>query len=174
MSIQILTQALLKEFIKYTPETGVFTWVKKTSPLSRIHIGNIAGTINKQTGYIYFNLFGKNYYCHRLAFLYITGEFPLHEVDHINGIKNDNVFSNLRMATKSQNMQNVKIKNNNTSGVTGVKYDKSRDAWIARIEVGKKLIFLKQSKVFSEAVSARKEAEFKYFGIFAYSNQYLA
>jgi hypothetical protein len=51
---------------------------------------------------------GYKSYAHRLAFLYMTGSLPPADVDHVNGVRNDNRWSNLRLATRSQNMWNVK------------------------------------------------------------------
>jgi hypothetical protein len=70
-----LTQEKLKENLDHNPETGLFTW--KVSNNNRIKIGNIAGSVSKTTGYRIIRFNKKNYLAHRLAFLYINGEFPL-------------------------------------------------------------------------------------------------
>jgi hypothetical protein len=89
-------------------------------------------------------------------------------VDHINHQKNENRKSNLRIATIVENVRNSKISKRNTSGVTGVRWHKRYNKWIANIVVYGKTIHLGYYDVFEEAVKARKKAEEKYFGDFSY------
>ena len=93
-------------------------------------------------------------------------------VDHIHGegSRHDNRKSNLRIATKQENNRNRKLCSTNTSGVTGVTFDKSRNKWCAQIVVNNKNIHLGRFNNFEDAVKARKEAEEKYFGEFSYDN----
>lgn len=88
--------------------------------------------------------------------------------DHKNTHKNDNRKENLRDATRSQNNMNRGIQSNNTSGVTGVQWDKKQQKWVAQIKISGKTILLGYYPLKEEAVYARKEAEKKYFGEFAY------
>lgn len=89
-------------------------------------------------------------------------------IDHKNHENNNCRKENLRRATNSKNQMNKKIQNNNTSGVTGVIWNKSRNNWHARISVHKKRISLGYFKNFEDAVKVRKEAELKYFGEYRY------
>ncbi len=98
-----ITQEYLKIILEYNPETGKFKWLVKTS--NRIKIGMEAGTL-RSNGYLKTNINGQLYYNHRLAFLYMTGRWPTHNIDHINGSKDDNSWINLREATHSQNNKN--------------------------------------------------------------------
>ena len=87
-------------------------------------------------GYYYISLWknnkGKKHKIHRLvAFTYCINLEDYDIVDHINRIKTDNMFNNLRWTTISGNVRNTKLFNTNTSGTKGVTYDKSRDAWVA-------------------------------------------
>ena len=91
-------------------------------------------------------------------------------VDHKNGITYDNRKNNLRKCTISQNQFNVIKRKDNTSGVKGVSYYKTRNTWRARITVNGKIICLGYFENFEDAVKARKEAEEKYFGEFSYDN----
>lgn len=91
-------------------------------------------------------------------------------VDHINHMKNDNRKNNLRIASRTENNRNVQLSSNNTSGTTGVRWHKVCEKWIANITVNKKLLHLGYYDNFEDAVSARKEAEEKYFGEFSYGN----
>lgn len=91
--------------------------------------------------------------------------------DHINGNKMDDRKDNLRDATHSQNNMNKGIQKNNTSGTTGVVFDKRRNKWCAQIKINKKNIRLGYYIDKNNAIKARKEAEEKYFGEFAYKGQ---
>ena len=98
-----ITQEYLKSILSYDPETGLFTWLVQKG--ARALVGSIAGTI-RNNGYLKINIDKQLYYAHRLAHLYMTGEWPKNHIDHINGIKNDNHWCNLREATYSQNNKN--------------------------------------------------------------------
>ena len=88
-------------------------------------------------------------------------------VDHIYGNRNDNRKAFLRLATRTQNNQNKRLRSDNTSGVTGVNYHKKRNSWVARIRVNKQEIRLGYFVTFESAVRARLQAEKEYFGEFA-------
>lgn len=85
-------------------------------------------------------------------------------IDHINGDPLDNRKENLRICTQSENLLNRKLSKNNTTGVAGVKYDKHRKSYVARITVEGKEIYLGQYSTLQEAKKIRFEAEKKYFG----------
>ena len=116
----MLTQNQLKEYLHYNANTGMFTRIKSGQG---IRFGSIAGRI-KPSGYLYIGLQRQEYYAHRLAFLFMTGTFPSNEIDHINGVKDDNRWFNLREATPSENKCNIGKYNNNTSGFKGVSWNK--------------------------------------------------
>jgi hypothetical protein len=140
MTENILTQQRLKQLLKYDHETGVFTRIGVVRKLSRGHIGEVAGTFHSPNGYIRIGVNYKYYRAHRLAWLYVTGEWPKHQIDHINGIKYDNRWCNLRLATSSQNKYNCKIRQDNKSGYKGVHYQEGK--WIANCTVNKKQYYL--------------------------------
>ena len=132
----MLTQEKLKEYLRYNPETGIFIWIKSTS--NRIKLGGQVGNINT-IGYRETKLLGERYLLHRLAFLYVNGEFPENHIDHINGIRDDNRISNLRDVTTHGNMQNMRVPTKrNTVGLLGVSYDKMRNKFKAQICVNSK------------------------------------
>lgn len=129
----MLTQEYLKSRVHYNPETGNFTWITNHKNAKS---GAIAGYLN--SGYRCIGINGKYYKSHRLAFLYMTGSIP-EFCDHINRIKHDNRWSNLRPATKSKNCANKKIQINNSSGYPGVSWDKESKKWSASIRKNNKL-----------------------------------
>lgn len=101
-------------------------------------------------------------------FLLDIEEFSEFEVDHINHIRCDNRKENLRICTHSQNKMNIGLRNNNTSGVTGVGWQKNMHMWRSRIKKNRTEISLGFYKNFNDAVKARKEAEKIYFGEYSY------
>lgn len=118
-------------------------------------------------GYIEIGLLGRLYRAHRLAFVYMTGEEPFHNVDHINGNRADNRWKNLRVCNQSQNMGNVGLRKNNTSGHPGVVFDKERGKWRAQIRIGGKKTNLGRFDDFEDAVEAHNLAHAANFGEFS-------
>lgn len=98
-----LTQTRLRELLDYNPETGEFTW--KVTRRGRAAAGSVAGS-PIGNGYIRVHVDGRKYRAHRLAFFYMTGEWPKDEVDHKDLNKSNNAWDNLRESTHTQNMQN--------------------------------------------------------------------
>jgi len=114
----MITADKLRALLQYDIKTGVFTW--SVSLNRKIKIGIIAGT-KSGNGYSCIKISGKVYKAHRLAWLYVYGHWPLHEIDHINGIRDDNRICNLRDVTKSINQQNQKrAQRHGKSGFLGV------------------------------------------------------
>lgn len=107
---------------------------------------------------------------HRLIMDVMDKDWRKVQVDHIHGSesRNDNRKSNLRIVNTSQNQMNKKLQSNNTSGVTGVSLNKNKTKWRARIKVNGKEKSLGEFVDFEDAVKARKDAERKYFGEYAY------
>lgn len=92
------------------------------------------------------------------------------DIDHINGNPLDNRKSNLRIVTRSQNNMNRKTQSNNTSGISGVCFNNHAKKWQAQIKINNINIYLGSFDNFSDAVSARKAAEEKYFGEYSFDN----
>ena len=121
----MLTQKRLKELLSYSPVVGVFEW---RSPRRRVRVGFLAGAVTP-SGYIAIGVDRKVYRAHILAWMYMTGELPDGHIDHIDGDRSNNAWSNLRIATRSQNAANSRTATSNTSGVKGVFWCKSTKKW---------------------------------------------
>jgi hypothetical protein len=154
-----ITQKELQRILHYDPDTGIFIWKARTA--NRTHIGTIAGTKSVR-GYVCIQINKKIYAAHRLAFLYMEGYLPENDVDHINRIKDDNRWCNLREVSKSCNKRNQKVSKNNTTGVSGVYWKSDNKMWCCTIGAGGSKIFLGYFKNKLDAAKARLEAEVKY------------
>lgn len=127
----ILDQTGLKDQLSYDPETGVFTWAQTRPGTAKK--GTHAGCKNRE-GYVQIMVRGKYHAAHRLAWLYVYGEWPVLQVDHINGNPNDNRIANLRLVSASENAQNKrKARSDNSSGFLGVTAHYGK--WRAQISV---------------------------------------
>lgn len=129
-----LTQEHLKEIVSYDPDTGGFAWLQ---PPRDVPVGTPTGHL-ANNGYFYICLYSKRYLAHRLAWLYMHGAWPKNQIDHINQVRTDNRFANLRDVTPSQNLHNVSWTCTNRSGVRGVSWDKRQQKWRATIAIGRK------------------------------------
>lgn len=114
----MLTAARLREVLDYNPKTGVFRW-KVDRNGGQFPAGSVAGGID-ELGYRRIKIDGKRYKAHRLAWLYMTGDWPPNDIDHKNRQPGDNRWKNLRSATESQNLANRPKPRNNSSGFKGV------------------------------------------------------
>lgn len=127
------TAAEVRELLNYDPETGIFTRRVATGGRYGAAVGSVAGTLG-DTGYLMISLRSKQYRAHRLAWLYMTGEWPANEIDHLNGIRTDNRFQNLRDVTAQVNQQNRRAANKSSStGLLGASWSKREGAYVARI-----------------------------------------
>jgi hypothetical protein len=158
----------LKEFLDYNPETGIFIWKKTTNP--RIKVGSEAGCEKVKTKNLVYREIKFNYIqyrAHRLAYYMYHGIDPRNnDIDHEDRNGLNNKINNLRLATHSDNSKNRSIAENNTSGVTGVTWDKRRGKWQAQLKLNGKHKFLGYYLNIQDAAQARKEGEKKYFGKF--------
>lgn len=159
IKVSLLTQERLMEVLYYTPETGVWTW--KVSTNRSIKVGSRAGCVSKRDGYRKIRIDGVLHTSARLAFLYIMGGYPT-EADHINRIRHDDRWENLRDVTRQRNTRNQGINSTNTSGATGVSLHKHTGKWQAYIAINGKQIYLGHYEEFHDAVMARYCVELKY------------
>lgn len=162
MHTQIITQKQLKGFVNYSPMTGLFSWKYSRGSTKA---GRVAGWTCDDC-YIKIQINGKAYGAHRLAVLYMTGNFPEHEIDHINHDALDNRWHNLRSVTHLENGKNQSLFRNNASGHTGVYRQNHRGKptgkWLAHIRVNGVRIWLGTHATKSDAIAARAAANRKY------------
>jgi hypothetical protein len=128
-----LTAERLRSLLDYNPLTGLFTRLVRTANCTKV--GEVVGTVDAQ-GYIGIKIYGRRYKAHRLAWLYQTGKWPEDQVDHENLNRSDNKWSNLREATRSQNMHNTPVQKNNKLGLKGVRSEKG-GKFTARITINR-------------------------------------
>lgn len=158
-----LTRKILKTYLNYNAKTGVWRWVRST-PNSSAKAGALAGNINN-TGYLTISIFGRAYLAHRLAWFYVKGRWPKHDVDHKNTKRDDNRFRNLRAATKSENLGNSKKRKDNKTGYKGVSF--RRGKWVAYIGLAGRNRFLGSFSAPEKAHVAYLAAAKKQWGRFA-------
>jgi HNH endonuclease/AP2 domain len=129
----MITQAILAEYLHYDPETGVFTRLKYSPKTPKRNRTGVAGGF-RPDGYMTIAVQGQRHLAHRLAWLYVHGEWPAKGIDHINGNTSDNRVGNLRLADQSENNQNRRAASSRSkTGLLGASFDKARGKYIAFI-----------------------------------------
>jgi hypothetical protein len=145
MNISSLTQENLRKILHYDRETGVFTWLARRSG---VKYGKAVGSM--KDGYLVIRVHRRLYRAHRLAWLYMTGDWPSEQIDHIDGNRANNSWKNLREADYFVNAQNErKARSNSKTGFLGVIWSKGK--FQAEITVGRKSKYLGR---FSSAAEA--------------------
>ncbi|KXJ56568.1 MAG: hypothetical protein AXW12_00615 [Thalassospira sp. Nap_22] len=155
-----------RELLDYNPDTGAFKWIV---PRKGAKAGRVAGSSNNH-GYIRICVDGEHYLAHRLAFIWMTGKCP-EFVDHINGVRNDNRWGNIRAATASQNQMNKRSRKRSSSRFLGVRWQKRDRRWLAQIRVNRKAHHLGSFSTEIEAALAYNSAASEHFGVFANLNR---
>lgn len=138
---QSLTAQEVAKHVRYEPKTGR---VVRLVGNSKCPAGAEAGSADSRTGYRYLSVARRRVAVHRVAILLSTGRWPRGEVDHINGVKSDNRLQNLRDVDRRTNAQNLHgpQRNNRSSGLLGVTWNKRAGKWQAQIKVGDSLRYL--------------------------------
>lgn len=142
---------ILRQLISYDPESGSFSWRKN---------GRDAGCVFK-SGYRYIRINGSAYRAERIAWKIENGDDPAGQIDHINGIKDDDRICNLRVCSNSENSRNKKTGARNTSGYKGVTFQSGR--YRAQIQVGGKHVSLGMFSTPEEAHDAYAKAAKRFF-----------
>lgn len=162
----IISQEELRRLFDYNPETGVLSRLVKTG--RNCSLGPVSSTPNNN-GYILVRVGGRKHSAHRIIWAWMTGVRPDIDIDHRDLNKANNKWSNLRLATRSQNQANCNLPANNTSGKKGVSYCSKRMKFQAQIRVDDRLIFLGRFGKLEHAAAAYDKAAKQHFGEFARS-----
>lgn len=157
-----ITQEELKQLLSYDPVTGVFTWLVDRAN-GKILAGDEAGHV-RENGYRYISIDYGQFLASRLAFLFMTGNFPPKLVDHKNGKTTDNRWENLRPATHYQNSTNRVYRRRNKTGMKGVSFRPERQKFQASIRLEGYQKHLGYFATADEAGEAYKNAEAQYRG----------
>lgn len=165
------------EYFTYNPETGDLIW--KERPLSSFsslrawatfqrYSGRVAGTSSHPSGYVIVEIGGSGHKAHRVIWEMLHGPIPPKmEVDHKDGVRDNNRQENLRLATKAENCRNTKLSIRNTSGYKGVSFNKSLSKYMAYIRVDRKLLYLGLYESPEVAHAAYQTAAKEHYGEFA-------
>jgi hypothetical protein len=134
-----MDHASLISIMNYDPDTGVFSWSKRRRGIKT----NIPLGCDNGSGYLRITVLGTSHYAHRLAWFYTNKKWPEFEIDHINGVRNDNRIANLRDVPPSINQLNKhKAQSNSASKILGVCWHKKAMKWQAHICIFKKRHYL--------------------------------
>jgi len=131
-----LTANQVRHRLSYDPMTGVFRW-KNPHPKSPVKPGDIAGTVTK-FGYVVICVDRQYKMAHQLAWLYMTGEWPDQEIDHRDTVGTNNAWRNLRLATRTQNARNKRVRADSVSRLKGVTFNRRKGKFAAYIKDGGK------------------------------------
>ena len=158
-----ITADRVRELLSYDPLTGIFRWRQRRSGVR----SNLDAGHAHRRGYRAIGIDGGRYHAHRLAWLYMTGEWPKDEIDHINRNTADNRWLNLRSASHKENQSNRGVQKNNSSGFKGVGWDKHSSKWRAQICKNGKRLNLGRFETAEAAYFAYCTKAYDLFGDFA-------
>lgn len=161
-----VTAASVRRLFKYDPDEGILRWNVRGQG---IQFGEPAGSSSTPNGHLNVAIGGKDIFVARVIWLYMTGNWPPRLVDHIDRNKQNNKWKNLRLATKSQNSMNSKVRSDNTTGHKGIFLNKN-GTYHAYINVDGRRFSLGFGLTLEQAIEARQKAEAQYHGEFAAKN----
>lgn len=176
MSKDLPNPDLLRQVLRYEPETGKLYWKERSVDMftdgKQTAEHNCASWNNRfankeaftafdSYGYKHGKIFGRKHKAHRVIWAIVHDEWP-DNIDHINGICDDNRIENLRSVSHAENLRNQKRPSTNTSGVVGVHWANREKKWNAYISIDRCRKSLGYFTYFDEAVAARKKAEIKH------------
>ena len=153
MNTASITQSNVKQLVHYDGENLIWRFNRGNG-----RVGKVAGYVHS-TGYRRTKINGVEHPIHRLIWLWVYGEWPQGEIDHINGDRTDNRVQNLRDVTTSINQRNAKKRNDNTTGIAGVGWSKRHKKWTVRIMRDGERIFLGYFDCKYHAASVRHFAQ---------------
>lgn len=151
-----LTYEMANHLFSLDPETGILYW---KNPVRKKFLGKPVGTVNNM-GYVVFSTLGAMRSAHRVVWLLTHGEWPAHDIDHINGIRSDNRPCNLRDVPRNKNNQNIrKPYGSSTTGLLGAFRVKGRPGFQSSIHVDGKTVYIGYFKTAEEAHEAYMRAK---------------
>jgi hypothetical protein len=161
---------VLRQLLRYEPETGKLFWRERDARVPGVNAahlpqwnGRFAGaeafTASTGNGYRQGNVLRCHLEAHRVIWAIVNGEWPSTEIDHIDGNPANNRISNLRLATRRENMQNLGKQPRNTSGHVGAFWSKSKRRWKSQINTQGGLLFLGYFGSAAEAGAAYAKAK---------------
>lgn len=155
----------LRKRLRYEPDTGKLFWLDY-EPMPTWwrtrYAGKEAFIVEDSLGYRLGKVDDLLLRAHRVIWAMHHGEWPKNEIDHINGNPSDNRIANLRAATRSENEHNKSMRANNTSGVSGVTWDKRRGKWRTQVKTRGRYIHVGYFDDIQEAAQARAQANAAY------------
>jgi hypothetical protein len=166
--VSMITQAELHKALDYAPDTGVFRWKHRPDMPVRWNTrwaGKAAGGM-QENGYWRIAIHDSRHLAHRLAWLYVHGDWPSHYLDHINLDRLDNRIANLREADDAQNSANISTRENTRSGYRGVWFRSQRNVWCAQIHFRGRKQHLGSFKNKEDAAAAYAKAARRLYGEF--------
>ena len=161
---------VLRQLLRYEPETGKLFWLTRgpewfeggrwtaadqAARFNTRYAGREAFTAIDGKGYLCGSVLNRLYRAHQVAVAIASGEWPSEEVDHINGDRTDNRQCNLRAVSRGENMKNICLRSDNTSGCVGVSWHKDRKRWRAYIATPAGVVHIGYFDSLAEAASAR-------------------
>jgi hypothetical protein len=170
-----ITSSYVRSILDYDPTTGILTWKKR--PVEHFKnerymkywhtrcYGKPVGWEHGD-GYHCMSIDGKEYLTHRIAFLIMAGEMP-NEIDHVNNIKSDNRWENLRAVNRTQNNWNRYVRKDSKSGIKGVVFHPGTQKWRAQITLDGKTkhigLFLTKEEAGEAFVNFAKNVQGEYY-----------
>lgn len=156
---------LINKLIEYNRESSRITWKVRGREFFNSDAnmnswnarwsGKIARSYISNNGYIIVKILKTFHQAHRLVWAMHTGCDFTEDIDHINGDRTDNIFSNLRAVERSENTRNRCKPNSNSSGVMGVYFHKRDRKWHAQTQF-KGVLYREAFSNFKDAVLARE------------------
>ena len=166
-----LTQEIVRELLDYDPDTGALTWKARDQKWFKNgqackswntkYPGKYAFSVKTKKNYLRGKILGHPCLAHRIIWFWMIGSWP-NQIDHINGVRDDNRWINLRNVTNQENCKNRALSKRNKSGVIGVYWNRQTLKWRTEIVVNQKIIVLGNFSELSSAAAIRKAAEKKY------------
>jgi len=169
----VLTAEKVRALVAYDPKRGHLYWHERPIEMFKSadrwrafntkHAGKRAFAYKNTRGYHEGGILGlRGISAHRLIWFMQTGEWPSGEIDHINGVRDDNRWNNLREVSSLENSRNMRPRKNNISGVVGVSWASHIGKWQARIKTSERYLHLGVFECIGAAACARAIADLKY------------